>query len=382
MPSQPSLGTWVAIAVTVILTLGTFIWAARLFRTHRRRRRAGGLDGLRNPAYIVLALGFFFLGGIVWQLIDVFAQPFSFQFDETGVDETTFYPILGVAGDPADPESALFAAQGELWRTVSGAAGDEPAATGEDDPEDPQPVMGEARLLSGLAQLPDGTLLASGRDEATEEPLGLLQSRDGGATWTTVALAGEAVFRALAAATADGQVLYGQQALDENEAMPAGVYRSDDGGQQWEPVSLTGIPENAIVTGVTALAPDQPVVATDQGLFRSQDGGQTWEPLMEEVVVTALHHSPAHPGQVLIYAVSPDNTGGLQLWDAAAGTFTPLPMPLQPGDTVMFISRHPADANTIFAATFLSELWGSYDGGATWQPLLPEGALWGEGLQP
>lgn len=382
MPSQPGLGTWIAIAVTVLLTVGTFIWAARLFRTHRRRRRAGGLDGLRNPAYIVLALGFFFLGGIVWQLIDVFAQPFGNQPWETGSDETTFYPILGVAGDPTEVGAALFAAQGGLWRALPVATGAEPAATGDGTPGDPQPVMTGGRHFIGLTQLPDGTLLASGRDDETEAALGLIQSRDGGATWSTVSLAGEAVFRAVAPATVDGQVLYGQQALTDNEAMPAGLYRSDDGGRQWEPVPMTGIPAEVIVTGVAALAPDQPVVATDQGLYRSQDGGQTWTPVIDQAVVTALHHSPAHPGRVLVYAVSADNTGGLQLWDATADTFTPLPLPLPPGDTVMYLGSQPGDENTIFAGTFLSELWASYDGGATWQPLLPEGALWGEGLQP
>lgn len=380
MPSQPSLGTWVAIAVTVILTLGTFIWAARLFRTHRRRRRAGGLDGLRNPAYIVLALGFFFLGGIVWQLIDVFAQPFSFPTPDPGEDETFFYPIAGVVGDPSEEGGVLFAAQGGLWRVAPGPD-DEPASTGAVTPGEPELVMTEQRLLNGLAQLPDGTILASGWDEETDAALGLIQSRDGGATWSTVSLAGEAVFRALAPATVDGRVLYGRQVLDDNEDMPAGVYRSDDGGRQWEPVSLAGIPEDAVVTGLAALGPDQPVVGTDQGLYRSDDAGQTWESVMEEVVVTALHHSPAHPGQVLVYAVGEDNTGGLQLWDAASDTFTPLPLVIPPGDTVMFLGRHPADENTIFAATFLSELWGSFDGGNTWHALLPEGALWGEGLQ-
>jgi hypothetical protein len=122
----------------------------------------------------------------------------------------------------------------------------------------------------GFTVADDGRFIGSGHpdlagiDRGLPALLGLIESDDGGSSWTPVALEGEADFHAIATS---GGVIY---AWDSASGV---LYRSEDEAQ----------PEPASTLDVLALAADPDdadivVAATPQGLMRSTDGAQTWEP--------------------------------------------------------------------------------------------------------
>jgi len=147
--------------------------------------------------------------------------------------------------------------------------------------------------------------------------LGLLVSRDGGQTWQSVTLKGQADFHALTYSPRNGGELYGWSVAEQtglhrisvnpwkSERLPAqglsnvwslaagpdgtgslfagtkaGLMMSRDWGASWTPV--TAIPTDTTVTAVSYHARDTRivyayVVRSDLGLMRSRDGGTTWQ---------------------------------------------------------------------------------------------------------
>jgi hypothetical protein len=147
--------------------------------------------------------------------------------------------------------------------------------------------------------------------------LGLLVSRDGGQTWQSVALKGQADFHALTYSARNGGELYGWSVAEQTglfristtswkvEQLPArglsnvwslaaspdsagsllagvrtGLMASRDWGVSWTPVN--SIPSDAQVTAVSYHQSDARVVYAyiahkDRGLLRSRDGGARWD---------------------------------------------------------------------------------------------------------
>ncbi|WP_228389353.1 F510_1955 family glycosylhydrolase [Cumulibacter manganitolerans] len=155
--------------------------------------------------------------------------------------------------------------------------------------------------LMGFALAPDGTYYASGHpgmQTDLPQPLGLVQSTDGGATWDVLSRGGESDFHALA--VGEDQVVGYDGAL-----------RQSADGKEWtthaipqEPISLAISPDGSTVLASTGTAvlrsgtdlstwsplPAAPpallvtyaddstiiVLAQDGRLHQSDDGGTTW----------------------------------------------------------------------------------------------------------
>ena len=155
--------------------------------------------------------------------------------------------------------------------------------------------------LMGFAVASDGTLYASGHpspEAGLPEPVGLITSTDGGATWQVASRGGESDFHALTVgpatvvgfdgalrSTTDRQTwstgnlnlpVIGLAASPETGTLlattQAGLLRSTDDATTWETLSP---PEAAVLV---AWADDETVVAlTVTGrLALSEDGGRTW----------------------------------------------------------------------------------------------------------
>jgi hypothetical protein len=153
--------------------------------------------------------------------------------------------VHGVAVNPADG-AVLLATHDGLFRYENG----EPARVG--------PVID----LMGFTVVGPDHFYASGHpgpDVDLPEPVGLIESTDGGKTWQQLSRQGESDFHALAASEA------GVFGFD-------GTLRATSDGKQWRDLDP---PEEPYAL---ALSPDAKVVlaTAPTGLMRSGDGGKTW----------------------------------------------------------------------------------------------------------
>jgi hypothetical protein len=108
-------------------------------------------------------------------------------------------------------------------------------------------------------------------DSAEPPNLGLIESRDGGRTWQSVSLRGEADFHVLGGS---GTHVYGVNSADGQ------LMASTDGGRSWR--------ERTPPAGVFGLAIDprdagRIVASTEKGVFASSNGGGGWRPLRDDV---------------------------------------------------------------------------------------------------
>ncbi len=143
------------------------------------------------------------------------------------------------------------------------------------DASGPTPV-GPVVDLMGFAIAADGSYLASGHPGTTTElpnPVGLIRSTDGGATWTSLSRGGESDFHGLSAGS--GLV-----------AGFDGTLRvSTDGGRTWEARRMPSAPHVLAVS-----ASSERVLATTQdGLLHSDDGGASWTRVTTPELLVAVH---------------------------------------------------------------------------------------------
>lgn len=105
--------------------------------------------------------------------------------------------------------------------------------------------------------------------------LGLIESRDGGRTWTPISLLGEADFHVL---RSRGNHVY---AFDSTNGR---LLVSGDSGRTW---SRRPIPGGLIDLVVSPQRMSHVVAATERGLFESTDGGRSWRGLEGNVGLLA-----------------------------------------------------------------------------------------------
>jgi hypothetical protein len=162
--------------------------------------------------------------------------------------------IHGVGVNAAD--GTLYAASHHGLFRVSGSG-------------EPEQIAGRTQDFMGFTIVGPDHFLASGHpapDDASQPPnLGLIDSADGGETWTSVSLSGEVDFHAM---EAKHGTVYGYDSQ-------SGQLMSSADQHNWDRGARIGIADIAV-------APDQPdeiVATTRQGLARSTDGGQTFTTL-------------------------------------------------------------------------------------------------------
>lgn len=174
------------------------------------------------------------------------------------------------------------------------------------------------------------------------------RSDDGGETWTTfrAALPGTDIHGLTASAVRDGTFyafVVGQ-----------GLFRSDDSGETWQ---VAGQPPGSTMSLAAARGAGGEVLfaTTMQGVQRSSDGGRTWEPVPElggaYVSATGSTVYAASRGTVFI------SSDGGSTWEQRA---------FPSGDAVL-IAASPEAPSTVYVVTGQLEVWRSPDGAATWE---------------
>ncbi|WP_454853672.1 F510_1955 family glycosylhydrolase [Promicromonospora soli] len=207
--------------------------------------------------------------------------------------------------------------------------------------------VSEVQDYMGFTVAGPGHFLASGHPgEGQDGPssVGLIESTDGGETWETLSLSGEADFHAL---EFRHDRVYGLNSM-------TGQLLTSSDKQSWEELSQAEVADFA----VSPEGPDELVATTEQGLTRSADGGATFEIVESAPVMVFVSWADdgalagVTPDGVVYTALEPDGE-----WTEGAS------LGGQPEALTI------ASGTQIYAAANGAVL-ASGDGGATFSPLL------------
>lgn len=207
----------------------------------------------------------------------------------------------------------------------------------------PQRVGDSQQDIMGFSVAGDGRFIGSGHpgpDQDLPPVLGLIESRDGGRTWSNVSLLGETDFHVLESA---GERIYGYDGA-------RGLLASSDGGRSWQ----TRTPPAAMFSlAVDARSPDRIVAATEAGLFASADAGRRWRPLSDELAGLLAWQDGGRLALV-------DGTGAVQLSDDAGRSWRIA------GNVGGRPAAFIAHENELYAALGDGSVTRSTDGGRSW----------------
>ena len=251
----------------------------------------------------------------------------------TSTQADTAEPIADVHGVGVDPrDGALYiATHSGLFRSPEGTDTAERVDAPEQD-------------LMGFSVAAAGRFVASGHPGPGQDlppALGLIESRDGGGTWRSLSLQGEADFHVLRAA---GQTIY---------AYDGQLRVSSDGGRTWEELSAPG---EVVDLAPSASDPERVLAATTSGLRVSDDGGRTWK-------------KGGLPGPALLAWPSPerafavDGEGSVYTARDPAGTWRPVGAVTGPPAAFAADRR-----GTLYLARMDGAVDASADGGESWLP--------------
>jgi hypothetical protein len=177
------------------------------------------------------------------------------------------------------------------------------------------------------------------------QPVGLIESTDGGETWTSLSRAGESDFHALTALGEAGVLGYD------------GVLRRSPDGRTWDQFGIPAEPHTLATT------PDSGTVlaTTAQGLLRSTDAGTTWAAVEGAPLLQVVAWADAGT------AVGVDPAGAVWTSIDAAGTWQ---QTADLGAAPHAVAAAAADGTIRVAVVTDAGLAESLDGGATFATLL------------
>lgn len=194
----------------------------------------------------------------------------------------------------------------------------------------------------------------------TQDPVsggGAFRSEDGGKTWASAGLQGEAV-RALAQSASNPEVLVA--------GTRTGVFRSEDAGRNWERISRAGDEELKNLDSIAIDPHDANViyVGTYHLPWKTTNAGKSWKPIAAGMIddsdVMSIVIDAGNPEQIFASACSGiyrSENGGAQ-WTKLQG------IPYVSRRTQQ-IAQDPLNPAVWYAGT-TEGLWRSQDGGENW----------------
>ena len=154
-------------------------------------------------------------------------------------------------------------------------------------------VADRVQDFMGFTVVGPGHYLASGHPgegQGGPSSLGLIESTDGGQTWQSLSLAGEADFHSLEARHG---LVYGLNSV-------TGEFMVSQDKQAWDTRSQIPMADFA----VSPYDPNVLLATTEQGLARSDDGGRDFQPVPSAPVLQLVTWA----GDGTVFGVAPDGT--------------------------------------------------------------------------
>jgi hypothetical protein len=198
--------------------------------------------------------------------------------------------------------------------------------------------------LMGFSVVDGGRFIASGHPAPSQDlppNLGLIESRNGGRSWSTLSLSGEADFHVL---ESSGSRIYG---FDGTQAR---LLVSSDGGRAWQQRSA---PAAMFALAIHPADRDHVVASTEGGVFASSDAGRRWRALAPRLAGLL-----AWPRAADLYMV--DAQGQVLLSRDAGRHWQPV------GSIGGQPSAFLADGRDLYAALADGTVKQSIDGGRSW----------------
>ena len=200
-------------------------------------------------------------------------------------------------------------------------------------------------------------------------PLGLMKSINGGATWHQLGLSGESDFHEMAAGYASGAI-YVFNAGANSRMRQTGLHVTLNEGTSWRRAAASGLSGQIIGLAAHPTAPDIVAVGTSEGLHLSRDHGGTFKRIGADIPVTTVTF--AFDSKHLYYATDTADALHRLALDGAGRTAVALP-PLQ-RDFVLYIAQNPHDADELAIATRKRDVYVSHNGGKSWRQIAREGS--------
>ena len=253
-------------------------------------------------------------------------------------DDPGVVHVHGLGVNPADGRLYVATHHG-LYRLGDGEDGAERVSPAYQDTMAFTVVGPDRFLASGHPDLEDERL------QLPDKPplLGLVESSDGGRTWTPLSLLGEADFHQLAVA---GSVVYAWNAT-KGEMLASSDRRS------WERRSSVSL----LALAVDPRSPDRLAAGGREGVVLSSDGGRTWTLAEPAPAVAALAWGETGLWGIDASGAVLEGREGGAVWEQVGS----LPGPPQ---------ALAVDGRRLFAAVEESDrtmIYDSADGGRTWR---------------
>jgi len=192
--------------------------------------------------------------------------------------------------------------------------------------------------------------------------LGLLRSRDGGQSWTSIGFENEVDFHVVAAGY-ESNALY-VHTTARNPRMPrAGLYQMVNEGVDWRSAGARGMRGEIFALAVHPTDEAMVAAATSEGLFLSRNGGGDFETLIAGGELRTAYFPL--DGDSLWFATFADRPG---LFRRAIGSDAREEIALPPigRDSVAFIAQNPVRRDEFTIVTFERAVFLTPDRGSTW----------------
>lgn len=193
--------------------------------------------------------------------------------------------------------------------------------------------------------------------------LGLLRSRDGGRSWTSLGFEAEAEFHAVAAGY-ESNALYLYNPAPNSRMPRAGLYRMMKDGLRWRGVGGQGVRGDMLKLAVHPSDEAMLAAVTRDGLFLSRNGGDDFHQIMHAVEPRSAYFPL--DGDTLWYGTF-DARPGLFRMAIAIGEPEEIVLPPIGRDTVAYIAQNPARRTEFAIVTFERAVFLTPDRGRSWK---------------